>query len=225
METDMTATTCTEQLALPAGQSRLHWLPAGTIVVMLDGRLMLEPPPRWLAGDLVRLRHTVAAGHAHTLETSGWWNLHADASAGVHLRLVAPVASTPRWVNGPARACRWLLAAGHPAAAPDLARLRPRGYGLRPAPDGALGASSPGSRRSEALSKSPGSSSPTALSLGTAGTTGRLPPLPPSGCGICGRAGAGFGREGFRSGMAISSRRSGLLAAVLVLAEPLLVLR
>ncbi|MDC6180424.1 hypothetical protein C2I33_19915 [Ralstonia solanacearum] len=107
----MTATTCTEQLALPAGQSRLHWLPAGTIVVMLDGRLILEPPPRWLAGDLVRLRHAVAAGHAHTLETSGWWNLHADANAGVHLRLVAPVASAPRWVNGPARACRRLLAA------------------------------------------------------------------------------------------------------------------
>ncbi|WP_241163318.1 hypothetical protein [Ralstonia solanacearum] len=214
----MTATTCTEQLALPAGQSRLHWLPAGTIVVMLDGRLILEPPPRWLAGDLVRLRHAVAAGHAHTLETSGWWNLHADANAGVHLRLVAPVASAARWATGPARACR-------PAAAPDLTRLRPRGYGLRPAPDGALGASSPGSRRSEALSKSPGSSSPTALSLGTAGTTGRLPPVPPSRCGICGRAGAGFGCGGFRSGMAMSSQRSGLLAAVLVLAEPLLVLR
>ncbi|WP_197329891.1 hypothetical protein [Ralstonia syzygii] len=100
----MTATTCTERLALPAG----------TIIVTLEGRLMLEPPPRWLAGDVVRLCHTVTAGHAHTLETSGWWNLHADASAGIHLRLVAPVASASRWTNGLARACRWLLAALQP---------------------------------------------------------------------------------------------------------------
>ncbi|AXV83210.1 hypothetical protein [Ralstonia solanacearum] len=110
----MTAITCTERLALPAGQSRRHWLPAGTIIVTLEGWLMLEPPPRWLAGDVVRLCHTVTAGHAHTLETSGWWNLHADASAGIHLRLVAPVASASRWPNGLARACRWLLAALQP---------------------------------------------------------------------------------------------------------------
>ncbi|WP_369951914.1 hypothetical protein [Ralstonia syzygii] len=110
----MTAITCTERLALPAGQSRRHWLPAGAIIVTLEGRLMLEPPPRWLAGDVVRLCHTVTAGHAHTLETSGWWNLHADASAGIHLRLVAPVASASGWPNGLARACRWLLAALQP---------------------------------------------------------------------------------------------------------------
>ncbi|XLV71613.1 hypothetical protein ACKZDW_19415 [Ralstonia syzygii subsp. celebesensis] len=32
------------RLALPAGQSRRHWLPAGAIIVTLEGRLMLEPP-------------------------------------------------------------------------------------------------------------------------------------------------------------------------------------
>ncbi|MGD7313948.1 hypothetical protein [Ralstonia pseudosolanacearum] len=42
------ATTFIDRLALPAGQSRRHWLPAGTIIVTLEGRLMLEPPLRWL---------------------------------------------------------------------------------------------------------------------------------------------------------------------------------
>nr|CUV20624.1 protein of unknown function [Ralstonia solanacearum]CUV30784.1 protein of unknown function [Ralstonia solanacearum] len=98
---------------------------------------------------------------------------------------------------------------------------------MRPDPGGGLRASSPGSRRSEAASKSPGSSSPTALSLGTAGATGRLPP---PGGGIRGRSGTEPGRDGcaFRLDildMTVSLQRSGLLAAVLMLAEPLLVLR
>ncbi len=108
------ATTLIERLTLAAGQGGRHWLPAGTIIVTLEGRLMLEPPPRWLAGDMVRLCHTVAAGHAHTLETSGWWSLSAEASAGAHLRLVAPVASASRWPDGLVRACRWLLTALQP---------------------------------------------------------------------------------------------------------------
>lgn len=218
----MTATTCTEQLALPAGQSRLHWLPAGTIVVMLDGRLMLEPPPRWLAGDLVRLRHTVAAGHAHTLETSGWWSLHADASAGIHLRLVAPVDAAPAGRTArpaPAAGC-WppcCRAAPHAAEAPGLRLAAGPGRRL-----GRIVAGLAPQRSAFEIAR-------VFLADGTFARDRRhhrtLAPLPPSGCGICGRAGAGFGREGFRSGMAISSQRSGLLAAVLVLAEPLLVLR
>ncbi|MHA6895257.1 hypothetical protein ACQUJT_14410 [Ralstonia pseudosolanacearum] len=108
------ATTFTDRLTLPAGQSRRHWLPAGTIIVTLEGRLMLEPPLRWLAGDMVHLCHTVGAGHAHTLETSGWWSLHADASAGLHLRLMAPASSASRWPDGLVRAGRRLLAALQP---------------------------------------------------------------------------------------------------------------
>ena len=74
----MTATTPTferEWLALGSGQTGLHWLAAGTTLVALEGTLRLEPPSRWGAG----VRYTLGAGHAHVVETSGWWHLHADA--------------------------------------------------------------------------------------------------------------------------------------------------
>ena len=41
----------TEWPALLRGESRLEWLPAGTIVVVLAGSITLEYPPRWLAGE------------------------------------------------------------------------------------------------------------------------------------------------------------------------------
>lgn len=84
-----------EWLALGAGQMGLHWLAAGTTLVALEGSLRLEPPPRW--GTAVH--HTLSAGHAHVLETSGWWHLHADARRGAHLRVVVPALGTlrPAW--------------------------------------------------------------------------------------------------------------------------------
>lgn len=91
----MTATTPSPEpdwLALGAGQTGLHWLAAGTTLVALEGRLQLEPPSRWMVG----MQHTLSAGHAHVLETSGWWHLRADARSGAHLRVVMPAGNVQR---------------------------------------------------------------------------------------------------------------------------------
>nr|WP_311529181.1 hypothetical protein [uncultured Ralstonia sp.] len=91
----MTATTPAsepEWLVLGAGQMSLHWLPAGTTLVVLEGRLRLEPPSRWV----MAMHYTLGAGHAHVLDASGWWRLHADTRSGAHLRIVAPVSGAPR---------------------------------------------------------------------------------------------------------------------------------
>lgn len=102
----MTATTPSpkpEWLALGAGRVCLHWLAAGTTLVALEGRVQLEPPSRWLAGMTHTLWPSLSAGHAHVLETSGWWGLHADTHSGVHLRIVVPA----RGVQRPAWSVMW----------------------------------------------------------------------------------------------------------------------
>lgn len=100
----MTATTPhTEWSTLLAGESRLEWLPANTTVVVIAGSITLEYPPRWLPGDALRIRHTFTEGHAHVLETSGWWGLYADRPGGAQLRVLAaaepaPLAPLRRWL-------------------------------------------------------------------------------------------------------------------------------
>lgn len=97
----MTATTpsvASERLALGAGHMGLHWLAVGTTLVVLEGGVQLEPPARWLAGPAHTPRYPLSAGHAHVLETSGWWGLHADTRCGTHLHLAAPQgAQRPMW--------------------------------------------------------------------------------------------------------------------------------
>lgn len=91
-----------EWLALGAGQMGLHWLPAGTTLVALEGSVRLEPPSRWITV----MHYTLGAGHAHVLDASGWWRLHADTRSGTHLRIVAPASGVqrPAW----AAMRRWL---------------------------------------------------------------------------------------------------------------------
>ncbi|MGT2434488.1 hypothetical protein ACU4HD_48265 [Cupriavidus basilensis] len=48
-------------------------------------------------------RYTLGAGHAHVVETSGWWHLHADGRIGAHVRIVAATARTQR----PAWSAMW----------------------------------------------------------------------------------------------------------------------
>lgn len=98
----MTATTPSPEpgcLALGAGRVCLHWLAAGTTLIALEGSVQLEPPSRWMAGMTHSLWRPLGAGHAHVLEASGWWGLHADARSGVQLRIVAPApgARRPAW--------------------------------------------------------------------------------------------------------------------------------
>jgi len=91
----MTATTPAsepEWLALSRGQRGLHWLAAGTTLVVLEGTLRLQPPSRWGAA----VRYTLSAGHAHVVETSGWWHMHADADVDAHLRIVVPALRAQR---------------------------------------------------------------------------------------------------------------------------------
>jgi hypothetical protein len=80
-----------EWLALGAGQTGLHWLAAGTTLVALEGSLHLEPPSRGTTEH-----YALGAGHAHVVEMSGWWHLHADTRSGAHLRVVAPALRTQR---------------------------------------------------------------------------------------------------------------------------------
>ncbi|CAJ0771634.1 hypothetical protein [Ralstonia chuxiongensis] len=94
----MTATTPAsepERLTLCPGQAGLRWLLAGTTLVALEGSLCLEPPSRSIAAS----QYTLGAGHAHVVETSGWWHLHADRRSGAHVHIVAAVAGTrrPAW--------------------------------------------------------------------------------------------------------------------------------
>lgn len=90
--TAMTSAHEPQGLALCPGQAGLHWLPVGTKLVTLEGSLRLEPPSRSVAAA----RYTLGAGHAHVVETSGWWRLRADERTGAHLRIVAGAARTPR---------------------------------------------------------------------------------------------------------------------------------
>ncbi|WP_296223795.1 hypothetical protein [Ralstonia sp. UBA689] len=104
---------------LHTGQSRLAWLPAGTTVIVLAGNVTLEYPPRWLAGDTLGIRHTVTEGHAHVLDTSGWWGLYADQPGGAQLRVFVASVETPRW--------RWLTPLRDWLAALRARRLTSRG--------------------------------------------------------------------------------------------------
>ena len=101
----------TEWPALLRGESRLEWLPAGTIVVVLAGSITLEYPPRWLAGEAYRIRQTFTEGHAYALEASGWWGLYADRPGGAQLRVLVPAAPPYRRAL-PAPLHRWLALLG-----------------------------------------------------------------------------------------------------------------
>jgi len=98
----MTATTPPsepERLTLRPGQTGLHWLSAGATLVALEGTLRLAPPSRSIATAW----HTLGAGHAHVVETSGWWHLRADRRNGAQVHIVAAAAGTQR----PARPAIW----------------------------------------------------------------------------------------------------------------------
>jgi hypothetical protein len=84
-----------ESLALRPGQAGLRWLSAGTTLVALEGSLRLKPPSRSIAAA----RYMLGAGHAHVVETSGWWHLHAAGRSGAHVYIVAAAAGTrhPAW--------------------------------------------------------------------------------------------------------------------------------
>ena len=86
----------TEWPALLRGESRLEWLPTGTVVVVLAGSITLEYPPRWLAREAHRIRQTFTEGHAYALEASGWWGMYADRPGGAQLRVLVPAEPTYR---------------------------------------------------------------------------------------------------------------------------------
>lgn len=95
----MTAHT-TDWMDLPAGACAQRWLAAGTTLVVLEGALTVESPPRWLADHTLRLRHTIGAGHAYVLDNSGWWALHGAGRGGVQLRIATERRPTRRLAPG-----------------------------------------------------------------------------------------------------------------------------
>ena len=88
-----------ERLALAAGCASLQWLPAGTTLVVLDGRPTLLHPPLLLAEQTLRPRQPLNAGHALVLDRSGWWALEADTTGSAHVQVVLPAVAAwrARW--------------------------------------------------------------------------------------------------------------------------------
>ncbi len=85
-----------ERLALAAGSSSLQWLPAGTTLIVLEGRPTLVHPMQWVANQTLRSRQRLGVGHAIVLDRSGWWGLHTDAACSAQMQVVQPAVSAWR---------------------------------------------------------------------------------------------------------------------------------
>ena len=85
-----------QRLALAAGCSSLQWLPAGTTLIVLEGRPTLVHPAQWLADQTLRPRQPLSVGHALVLDRSGWWGLQADAAGSVQVQVIQPAVAAWR---------------------------------------------------------------------------------------------------------------------------------
>ncbi|MBL8454498.1 MAG: hypothetical protein JNK97_17320 [Zoogloea sp.] len=75
--------------ALHIGPARHHQCQAaaGSLLVVDEGQVILDLPPRWIDAQMLSPRHRIEAGCCHVLEEGGWITL--TAPRGASLRLVA----------------------------------------------------------------------------------------------------------------------------------------
>ncbi|HRH73240.1 MAG TPA: hypothetical protein PLM62_09100 [Zoogloea sp.] len=76
-----------ETLYLAAQQQHLRPVRAGTLVLVEEGLVLLEGPPRWLGERMQRARLPIEAGCCHVLEEDGWIGLMSPR--GARLRVLA----------------------------------------------------------------------------------------------------------------------------------------
>lgn len=75
-----------ETLRIGPAQRHQYQATAGSLLVVEEGLLILELPPRWTGVQMLTPRHQIEAGCCHVLEESGWITL--TAPRGASLRLV-----------------------------------------------------------------------------------------------------------------------------------------
>lgn len=71
----------TLHLRLPAGDSRQLLLEAGSLILVIDGRLEIAGSPQWLAETSHCPRHFLDPEAVHRVEPGGWVTLAAPAGA------------------------------------------------------------------------------------------------------------------------------------------------
>ncbi len=74
-------------LQLGPAQRHLCHAAAGSVLVVEEGLVLLDGPPRWLSAQMLTPRRQVEAGCCHVLEEDGWIGL--TAPRGARLRLLA----------------------------------------------------------------------------------------------------------------------------------------
>lgn len=74
-------------LQLGPAQHHLFQVTAGSVLVVEEGLVLLDGPPRWLDAQMLTPRREVEAGCCHVLEEDGWIGL--TAPRGARLRLLA----------------------------------------------------------------------------------------------------------------------------------------
>ncbi len=74
-------------LQLGPAQHHLCQVTAGSVLVVEEGLVLLDGPPRWLDAQMLTPRCQVEAGCCHVLEEDGWIGL--TAPRGARLRLLA----------------------------------------------------------------------------------------------------------------------------------------
>jgi hypothetical protein len=95
------------RLSLRPGQTLPLYLPAGTQLQLLQGRLELSEPPQWLADTVHRPRHHLQTGACHALAGAGWVRLAAGTEA---VELLCHGAPPPMQAPGLLSALRHSLA-------------------------------------------------------------------------------------------------------------------
>jgi len=76
-----------QRLDLRPGQTQSLHLPAGTLLQVRSGSLVLTEAPQWLGDTVHQLKRCVQAGQGHVLTQGGWLQLQAgNAPAALELR-------------------------------------------------------------------------------------------------------------------------------------------
>ncbi len=84
---DPTPRQADETLHIGPARHHLCQVAAGSLLLVEEGLVILDAPPRWLGTQMCSPRHRIEAGCCHVLEEGGWITL--TAPRGASLRLMA----------------------------------------------------------------------------------------------------------------------------------------
>lgn len=111
---------------LQLGPAQHHLCPvtAGSMLVVEEGVLLLDEPPRWLDAQMLAPRRTVEAGCCHVVEEDGWIGL--TTPRGARLRLLADPGRDDGLLALLLARVRWLRTLENRLLAAGVAALRLR---------------------------------------------------------------------------------------------------